>query len=112
MNGKEDSVMDLVPEIPDEVYEKLPPHLRRGVKRYYEHGILPGEFLRRVICNDLTAVMRADPESLASIVDIVRWFYNELPSPCWGSRKKMDAWVKRCAKRDDQRKGETGDARK
>lgn len=72
----------------------LPEHLRPGAIRYIEGGIKPGSFLTAVICNDLQmAVGHADEASLAALPEIVRFFYNELPGNCWGSKKIMKAWM-------------------
>ena len=76
-------------------YGRLPPHLQGGVKRYVEQGIQPGGFLTAVIENNLQlAVGHADPVSLAALRDITRFFYNELPSKCWGTREKRKLWMK------------------
>jgi len=74
-------------------YGKLPEHIRHGVRRYIEHGILPGDFLRAVICNKLKeSFMFADDTNILRMQDIVSFFYNEAPIACWGSSKDMLAW--------------------
>ena len=76
-------------------YGRLPPHLQGGVRRYIEKGIPPGDFLTAVITNDLfLAIGHADDTSLAALRDIVRFFYNEVPSKCWGTPEKMKTWIK------------------
>ena len=76
-------------------YERLPPHLQGGVQRYIEQGVPPGDFLTAVITNDLfLATSHADSTSLAALRDIVRFFYNESPSRCWGTPEKMKTWIK------------------
>lgn len=75
-------------------YSDLPEHAQASVQRYIEHGIEPGSFTTAVICNDLTGAIRyADDINRARLHDIVSWFYNEAPAPCWGSAEKMDAWI-------------------
>jgi len=75
-------------------YERLPPHLQGGVQRYIEQGVPPGDFLTAVITNDLfLAISHADSTSLAALPDIVRFFYNESPSRCWGTPEKMKTWM-------------------
>lgn len=75
-------------------YSKLPEHIRGGVKRYVEEGVLPGSFLRAVICNQLKeSFMLADETNIARMFDIVGFFYNEVPSGCWGSPEKMKKWA-------------------
>jgi len=80
-------------------YEKLPEHIRGGVKRYIEDGIPPGSFLIAVICNKLIdSFLRADDTNLESMIDIVDFFYNEAPSECHGSEEKMQLWIKKVSK--------------
>ena len=75
-------------------YDMLPEHIRGGTQRYIENGITPGSFLTAVICNDLSESFgRADETNRARLFDIVSFFYNEAPGPCWGSRDKMDKWI-------------------
>lgn len=82
-------------------YDSLPKHLRGGIKRYLEEGILPGSFLQAVITNNLfRAVGAADEESKKHLVSIVAFMYYEAPSNCWGSRRKMLEWAKRKALTD------------
>ncbi len=76
-------------------YDLLPEHIREGVKLYIEHGVLPGSFLRAVITNNLMESFgRADETNIRRMFDIVSFFYNEAPETCWGSKKKMERWVK------------------
>ena len=76
-------------------YESLPEHMREGTRLYIEHGIEPGGFLTAVICNDLfEAFGHADWINQERMKDWVMFFYNEAPAGCFGSRKKMDAWIK------------------
>ena len=75
-------------------YSILPEHIQGGVKRYIEQGIKPGDFLTAVICNDLkNSIMCADDTNLGRIFDIVKFFYNESPSACWGSKDAMKYWM-------------------
>jgi len=77
-------------------YKRLPKHIRGGAKRYIEDGISPGSFLSAVICNNLTeSFARADETNISKMFDIVRFFYNEAPSQCWGSPKEMEDWVEK-----------------
>ena len=75
-------------------YTLLPPHMREAAKRYIERGARPGHFRTAVICNNLSEAMgRADDTNRDRLFDIVSFFYNEAPSPCWGSPEKMKAWM-------------------
>jgi hypothetical protein len=65
-----------------------------GILRYVEEGILPGQFLQAVICNDLVeACRRADEENLRNLPAFVAYFYDKVPQDRWGSREKMEAWI-------------------
>lgn len=76
-------------------YSKLPERLQNGARLWIEHGVDPGDFLQAVIRNDLTeAFSRADCDNMYAMPEIVKWWYNEAPSPCWGSVAKHDAWKK------------------
>jgi hypothetical protein len=75
-------------------YTSVPAHLVEGLRRYFEHGIAPGSFLRAVLENDLAeAVRRGDPESLGRIRAIVSFLDMEAPAPSWGSPEKVRAWI-------------------
>ena len=74
-------------------YEALPEHIRAGVQRYVERGIIPGDFLQAVICNNLKeSFERADDINQNRMFDIVKFFYNEVPGSCWGSKERMMKW--------------------
>ncbi len=81
-------------KVDQDTYDKLPAHLRDGVRRYIEdHGGV-GDFLTAVIQNDLWgAIRRADGVSLVALPTIVAWFYWEAPGNCWGSKEKHEAWI-------------------
>ena len=76
----------------------IPDYMMDGLRMYIDHGVEPGSFLTAVICNDLSdACGRADETNLRNLPAFVAYLYNEAPSPCWGSRAKMDAWMERAA---------------
>ena len=73
----------------------IPERMMGGIKRYIENGIVPGNFLKAVIQNNLSeAIGQADVENLKNIPAYIGYFYNETPLSCWGSKKKMEKWVK------------------
>lgn len=73
----------------------IPERMMPGIRRYVEHGVEPGNFLSAVIQNNLSqAVGRADNENLKNIPAFVSYFYNECPLVCWGSKEKMEKWIK------------------
>ena len=74
----------------------IPTRMEEGIRRYIDERIRPGEFLRAVISNDLkNAVAMADDENILNLPAYVAYFYMEAPSTCWGSREKMESWLKR-----------------
>jgi len=61
-----------------------------ALRRYQEHQLDPGGFLRAVLSNDLTeAVNRGDAESLQNLPAITRYVFSNLPSNIWGSKEKI-----------------------
>lgn len=74
-----------------------PLHLRDGLLRYLDHGVMPGDFLRAVLANDLAeAVGRADPQSFAGLRDLVGWVRYNISPGLRGSREAIEEWVARC----------------
>jgi hypothetical protein len=67
-----------------------------SIRNYVNRGVLPGSFLQAVISNDFSrACFNADDENLANLLAFAGYFYNEVPSECWGSRHKMLQWISR-----------------
>jgi hypothetical protein len=74
----------------------MPTHLIESLQRYVEGRVETGRFLRSVLENDLVeAVCRADYSNFPLLPVIVRYVYNELPSPCWGSKEKVAKWLEK-----------------
>jgi hypothetical protein len=64
-------------------------------ERYLNHGIMPGSFLTAVLENNLCeAFGRADSFNSATLKHIVGYVYNHLPSNSWGSREKVQEYLK------------------
>lgn len=73
--------------------ERLPEHMRDGMKLYLERGIEPGSFLEAVLSNDLRAACEcADHINQRRLFDIVSWLYNEAPAGSWGSPENFNHW--------------------
>lgn len=71
----------------------IPERMMPGIKRYVEHGVIPGDFLQAIICNNLKEAFRAaDDENFENIAAYVGYFYNEVPSNAWGSLAEMIKW--------------------
>lgn len=65
-----------------------------NIRRYVDDGLPTGGFLEAVLSNDLFgAIGRADESSLHNLQAICRYVYNHVPSACWGSPAKVDAWL-------------------
>jgi len=65
-----------------------------GIRRYVDHGIMPGHFVTALLENNLKeSVSRADIHTQALIPEYVMHLYNCEPAGCWGSPAKVQAWV-------------------
>ena len=70
-------------------------HVKESLERYVDDHIEPGGFLRAVLENDLRESFgRADEGNRLELFNIVMYIYSELPAICWGSKKKVDGWLK------------------
>ncbi len=76
-----------------EAYDQLPEHFRGGMKRYIEHGIPPGGFLRACLENDLRGAFRS-ADNPANMESVSMWIYLECPCSLQGSAEKVAAWIK------------------
>ena len=85
-------------------YSLIPEHMRGGVRRYLEDGIRPGDFLNAVLENNLVeAAALADNINVHMLLDWAKFLHNELPLQCWGSKEKVEAWIKK--KREEKKGG-------
>jgi len=86
----------------------IPMYMAEGLLRYINEGILPGDFLQGILTNDLVrAFSHADRENKGNIPAYVAWLYNNAPVGCWGSRIRVENWVKE--KREEQKHAQSGD---
>jgi hypothetical protein len=77
-------------------YDVLPTHLQEGMRRYIEHGIETGGFLRAVLENDLAqASSRADPHAERALDRIFAFVREQVPPAAWGSPANVQAWIDR-----------------
>lgn len=68
--------------------------IKESLELYVKHKIKPGGFLTACLENNLSeAFGRADHINQARMFGIVQYMYNEIPSDCWGSPEKVEAWV-------------------
>ena len=73
--------------------DKVPPPVLAALVRWGKQETLVGDFLTAFLSNDLmTAISRADENSLAAFRHIMLFVHNEMPSQCHGSLKKVVAW--------------------
>lgn len=73
----------------------LPDRFVGGLRRFFEHGIIPGRFLTAVLNNDLCdALGQADVDSVHELPGLVGWIYSYGPAPAWGSPEGVRAWAK------------------
>jgi len=68
---------------------------REGIVRFVIDGLRPGDFLQAVLRNDLQqAFARADLENLRDLKEIAGFVFMRVPLPCYGSKAKVDRWIK------------------
>lgn len=79
----------------EKIYDLLPEHLRPGIFLYIEKKIRPGSFLSNIIENNLTNVICGFNGTIHDLELVVKWFVWEAPSTCWGSKEKLDLWLKK-----------------
>ena len=71
----------------------IPMRMMPAIQQYIERGVIPGHFLQKVICNDLFgAVGHADDENVRNLSAYAKFFYNQAPQGCWGSKQHMKDW--------------------
>ncbi len=81
----------------DFMNKNIPNYMHDGILLYLEHGIKPGSFLYYIICNDLVnSIGSADINNKKSIFQYVDMIYNYFPSSAWGSKEKVEEWIKHC----------------
>ena len=79
--------------MPENTYD-MPELIRQAIDNYVKHHRPTGSFTRAVLENDLReAIARADVFSMAAIKDIVMYCHWEITGDCWGSPKKVEAWL-------------------
>lgn len=72
---------------------KIPEHIRYGMFRYVEYGNVPGNWMCYLLSNDLIRSWGfADTTNREAMGDLVNFLYNDIPSPCKGSEKAIEAW--------------------
>lgn len=87
----------------------IPERMMGGLERWVLYGIKPGNFLTAVLKNDFISICQlADDENLRNLPAYAAYIYDVLPSECWGSKEKVDAWeAKKLAERSAENAGAT-----
>ena len=68
--------------------------MRMSLALYQVIGQRPGDFLEACLKNDLRrAAEHADELNFTRLGTYAAYFYNELPSPAWGSPEKVEKWI-------------------
>jgi len=89
------------------------PYTKAGIDRFVIDGTPPGDFLWAVLTNNLAeSFRRADMDNLANMREIVAYCWNHIPADCWGSPKKVEAWIEMKAKEREQRENNLEDRTK
>lgn len=74
-------------------YAEIPGYTLAAIRNYVIERRPTGHFLTAVLCNDLfEACFHADAANLSALPLIVKFIYNRVPSLCWGSKEKVQAW--------------------
>lgn len=75
----------------------IPEHMRGGIERYVRAGIRPGDFLLAVFRDEFSeAVLRADFANERLLREYALFLHSGIiPDQAWGSRAKVDDWIKR-----------------
>lgn len=72
---------------------EIPDATMATLRRYIDHHIPTGDFLRAVLCNDLKgAIVHADASNVIALPAIVRWLLEEAPPLSWGSPGMVRSW--------------------
>jgi len=82
---------------------KIPSHLVPELELYLEEGVIPGNFLRSVLSNNLWgSIMHADSHGMESSITggieaaelevLVRFLWVHAPEESWGSEEAVHAW--------------------
>lgn len=73
----------------------IPEAIRYSLDAYANKEHPTGGFLQAVLENNLMeAVGRADDINVRVLKEICMYIYNELPSPCHGSKENVAVWIK------------------
>lgn len=71
----------------------VPEHMHDGLVLWILHGLKPGSFLLALVSGDFWEMSRrADHENFAALQSYARFFYNDAPAGCYGSKEVVQEW--------------------
>lgn len=71
----------------------IPDYMKPCIINYVENGKIEDAFLIAIVSNDLKAACAsADSLNKHLLFEYVQFFYNNAPSFCWGSPKRVEQW--------------------
>jgi hypothetical protein len=77
-------------------YESIPnPSSVETVKRYIEHGISPGHFLKALFSYHLSALKYADPINKPLVEYWMDWMHFEMPGETTGSKEIVEKHIRK-----------------
>ena len=75
-------------------WDNCPDHVRPALENYILNRIGTGGFLYQVLVNDLFGAFgRADEINKKEMDLIIRFLFNEVPTVCYGTPKKVAQWL-------------------
>lgn len=78
---------------------QIPEHMHDGLVLYLRYGVRPGSFLTAMLaCEFMAACANADEENQRALFAYAR-FFNNLPPVCYGSRERVEQWLRAGADR-------------
>lgn len=81
--------------------DNLPSSMVGALIAYAKHGAPLGGFLTALVENNfINVVSSADSTNSRLLKEYALFLYNELPSPCWGSKEKVKAHYESFYKKD------------
>ncbi len=67
--------------------------MEEGLRRYLEHGVIPGQFLQALLANDLRDFYaRADDHNAGIGHKWLMWLHWQFPANAWGSREAIQTY--------------------
>jgi len=88
---------DMSDELKQLMYEcKVYDNLHWGLWMYLEYGVIPGDFLKACLENNLKiALAVASTQHWDYIFGVVMFLYNHVPLEAWGSAEKVQLYSKK-----------------